>query len=50
MFVVVDEDAQRMCQFRDEDDCVFYFAYEYNSNRVYAQRTQGTVVSYQLSY
>ncbi len=30
-----------MCQFRDDDDCMFYFAYEYNSDIVLAQRTKG---------
>ena len=33
-----------MCQFRDEDDCIFFFAYEYNSNIVYAQRTKGMML------
>ena len=28
----------RMCRFRDEDGCTFYFEYEIDSDRVRAQR------------
>jgi integrin beta 1 len=31
---------RKMCQFRDDDDCMFYFAYEYKYDRILVQRTK----------
>ena len=36
---------RKLCQFRDEDDCMFYFTYEYDSEKVRAQRTKGNSTS-----
>lgn len=33
-------ELRKMCQYRDDDDCMFYFAYEYSTNIVLAQRTK----------
>jgi len=35
-----DPELRKTCQYRDDDDCMFFFAYEYNSKRVLAQRTK----------
>jgi len=38
--IVDDPQVRKMCRSTDDDECMFYYAYEYNSNIVYAQRTK----------
>ena len=40
-FFFLENSEKKLCRFRDDDDCMFYFTYEYNSNRVEAQLTKG---------
>jgi len=35
-----DRSARKMCRYTDDDDCMFYFAYEYDSERVLSQKSK----------
>jgi len=39
-FVEEKHEVKRLCKFRDDDDCDFYFTYEYDRNYIEAQRTK----------
>ncbi|KAK2164572.1 hypothetical protein NP493_1406g01044 [Ridgeia piscesae] len=37
---VEEKDGWKLCRSQDEDDCIFYFIYEYRGSRVQVQRTK----------
>jgi hypothetical protein len=42
-FILI-SDGYNSCEFKDDDDCIFYFTYNYdddNELRIVAQRTKG---------